>query len=201
MADKYTSISVRRHGYCLARVIVKKMSEIRFWHEKSILRRIRYNISFFRERKKLRENFLLAHSLLDTPSRDQIHDGNVFMKTNNLKNFTNAYFSLFLILSYDLAANSLSRKKNWIVFAVENIKNIDFGDFFRKHEKNQNVRILKNFNILGEFDTFFGFSHLGVLVGVPCFSHTYTHQNCILISEISSLRIFQNFRKKIMKKN
>ena len=135
MADKYTSISVRRHGYCLARVIVKKMSEIRFWHEKSILRRIRYNISFFRERKKLRENFLLAHSLLDTPSRDQIHDGNVFMKTNNLKIFTNAYFSFFLILSYDLAANSLSRKKNWIVVAVENIKYMDFADYFCKHEK------------------------------------------------------------------
>ena len=135
MADKYTSISVRRHGYCLARIRNKKISEIRFWREKSILRQIRYNISFFREGKKLRENFLLSHSLSDTPSRDEICARNVFMKTNNLKCFTNAYFSLFLILSYDLAANSLSRKKNWIVFAVENIKNIDFGDFFRTHEK------------------------------------------------------------------
>ena len=135
MADKYTSISVRRHGYCLARIRVKKMSEIRFWQEKSILRRIRYNISFFRERKKLRENFLLGHFLLATPSRAQIRNENVFMKTNNLKIFTNAYFSLFLILSYDLAANSLSRKNNLIVFSGENIKNIDFGVFFCKHEK------------------------------------------------------------------
>ena len=192
MADKYTSISVRRHGYCLARIRVKKMSEIRFWQEKSILRRIRYNISFFRERKKLRENFLLAHSLLDTPSRDQIHDGNVFMKTNNLKNFTNAYFSLFLILSYDLAANSLSRKKNWIVFAVENIKNIDFGDFFRKHEKKSKCADFEKFQHFRWIWHFFRFFTLRGTCGCSLF-FSYAHSS-ELHSDFRNL-VFTHFPK------
>ena len=126
---------LRRHGNCFARNRIKKMSEIGFWRGKSILRQILYNISFFRKEKKLRENFHLSHSLWDTPSKHQIRNQNVFMNPNNLKIFTNAYFSLFVILSYDLAANSLSRKKNWAIFSGENIKIVDLWVLFCKNEK------------------------------------------------------------------
>ena len=121
------------------------MSEIGFWREKSILRQILYNISFFRKEKKLRENFLLSHSLWDTPSRHQIRNQNVFMNPNNLKIFTNAYFSLFVILSYDLAADSLSRKKNWAIFSGENIKIVDFWVLFCKSEKKSKFADFENF--------------------------------------------------------
>ena len=105
---------------------IKKMSEIRFLHEKSILRQICYNFSFFREEKKLTEIFLLSHSLCDTRYRQQILSQNVFMNPNNLKNFTLSNLPLFVLLFHGLGVNSISRKKNLPIFSGENQKIIDF---------------------------------------------------------------------------
>ena len=119
------------------------------------------------------------------------------MKTNNLKFFTNAYFSLFLILSYDLAANSLSRKKNWIVFAVENIKNIDFGDFFRKHEKKSKCADFEKFQHFRWIWHFFRFFTLRGTCGCSLF-FSYAHSS-ELHSDFRNL-VFTHFPK-FQKKN
>ena len=135
LACTYWVISGRRSGYWLALDEIKKMSEIRFWHEKSILRQICYNFSFFREEKKLTEIFLLSHSLCDTRYRQQILSQNVFMNPNNLKNFTLSNFPLFVLLFHELGVNSISRKKNLPIFSGENQKIIDFRVPFWKNEK------------------------------------------------------------------
>ena len=174
------------------RIKYEKLTSGGLWLRKCVLCQPANNLSVLREEKKLTEIFLLAHSLLDTPSRDQIHDGNVFMKTNNLKIFTNAYFSLFLILSYDLAANSLSRKKNWIVFAVENIKNIDFGDFFRKHEKKSKCADFEKFQHFRWIWHFFRFFTLRGTCGCSMF-FSYIHSS-ELHSDFRNL-VFTHFPK------
>ena len=176
----------------MARIRNKKISEIRFWREKSILRQIRYNISFFREGKKLRENFLLSHSLSDTPSRDEICARNVFMKTINLKIFTLSDFSLFVTLSHDLASNSQSRKKNCAIFSGENIKNIDFWVLFWKTEKKSKFADFEKFQHFlwnWHFFRFFPFR------GTCGFSMFFSHVNSSEFHSESRNWIFAHFPK------